>query len=88
MQYIYNYSVVCSHDELLCHCSTGLVQAVVDNFYCNISSVNGHKQTHLFVFVMVQSEKGDTGGDNSETIPRLKNGLLRSADLRVPNRKV
>ena len=47
---------------VLRHCSTGLVQAVSDNFDCNISSVNGQKQTHSLALIMVQSGTEDIGG--------------------------
>ena len=67
---------------VLRHCSTGLVQAVSDNFDCNISSVNGQKQTHSLALIMVQSGTEDIGDDNGETIPRLKKGSLKSAELK------
>ena len=67
---------------VLRHCSTGLVQAISDNFDCNISSVNGQKQTHSLALIMVQSGKEDIGSDNGETIPRLKKGSLKAADFK------
>ena len=46
--------------QSLRHYSTGLVQAVADNCDCNISSMNGPKQTHSMALMMLQSGEGDT----------------------------
>ena len=54
------------------HHSTGLVQAVADNFDCNISSMNGQKQTHSMALMMLQSGEGDADDTHDGEIPRLK----------------
>ena len=56
----------------------GLVQAVVDNFDCNISSINGLKQTHSLALILIQfSEKKNNG----EMIPILKREELKNVEL-------
>ena len=57
-----------SHGILSLH-SNGLIQAVDDNFDCNISSMNGLRQTHSLAVMMLQSAcKLEMV---SEIIPRL-----------------
>ena len=64
---------------ILSHHSNGLVQAVADNFDCNISSVNGLQQTHSLAIMMLQSAcKSEIV---SEIIPRLKKTELKDAYL-------
>ena len=65
---------------VLRHHSTGLVQGVADNFDCNISSVNGLKQTHSLALMMIQSGEGD--GQSEDEIPRLKQEEFKDIDLR------
>ena len=53
----------------------GLVQAAADNFDCNISSVNGLKQTHSLAMMILQ-----TGDGNCEEQYKIK-GLI-TAELK------
>ena len=63
------------------HHSNGLVQAVTDNFDCNISSMKGLQQTHSLAIMMLQSAcKPEMV---SEIIPRLKKTELKDAYLPV-----
>ena len=47
--------------------SESLVQAVADNFDCNISSINGLKRTHFLAMMMLQ-----TGNENCEEQYKIK----------------
>ncbi len=55
---------------VLSHYFNGLVQAVADNFDCNISSMNGLKQTHSLAIIILQSAAKPE--IEREAIPRLK----------------
>ena len=74
-------------DGALHHYSNNLVQAVFDNFSCNISSVSGQKQTHSLTPIIVQSGKRSMSGNDSKTIPCLKKNLLKSADSKEVQKK-
>ena len=57
----------------------GLVQAVADNFDCIISSMNGLKQTHSLVMMMLQT--GDENCEEQHKIKRLTTAELKNKDL-------
>ena len=96
VQHLYDYGIVCSYDKhVLQHkqikknqmvftslLNWSCMQAVSDNFDCNVSSVNGQKQKHSLALVMLQNEKGDTGGSNGETIPPLEKGCAAELHCR------
>ena len=56
-----------------------LVQAVADNFDCNISSMNGLKQTHSLAIMMLQTE--DENCEEQYKIKRLTTAELKDKDL-------
>ncbi len=64
---------------VLSHYSNGLVQAVADNFDCNISSMNSLKQTHSLAIMILQSAAKPE--IEHEAIPRLKKTELKRAYL-------
>ncbi len=64
---------------VLSHYSNGLVQAVADNFDCNISSMNGLKQTHSLAIMILQSAAKPE--IEREAISRLKKTELKGAYL-------
>ena len=66
---------------VLRHSSTGLVQAVADNFDCNISSDNGLKQTHSLEISLIQHGRVEDD-DQITVIPRLKRVDLKSTELK------
>ena len=66
---------------VLQHCSQGLVQCVADNYDCNISSMNGKKQTHSLALIMIQHSKKNFDEDENLVIPRLKRHMLKDSDL-------
>ena len=69
---------------LCSHHSNGLVQAVADNFDCNISSMNGLKQTHSPAIMLLQQEQSASESTiQTETIPRMKKTELK--DVHVPD---
>jgi len=60
--------------------TAGLVQAVADNFDCNISSMNGLKQTHSLALMMLQH--GDEGErEKDPSIKRLPKDDIIDANL-------
>ena len=61
--------------------STGLVQAVADNFDCNISSMNGLRQTHSLALMMIQAGEEDKSLTDA-TFPRKKMKSMREEDLK------
>ena len=66
----------------LCHHSSGLVQAVSDNFDVDIHSMNGLQQTHSLAMMILQSGKNAEERNNStETVPRRKVTELREEAL-------
>ena len=68
---------------ILSHHSNGLVQAVADNFDCNISSMNGLKQTHSLAIMLLQQEQSASESTiQTETIPRMKKTVLKDVHLR------
>ena len=58
-----------NNSSILRHHSEGLVQAVADNFDCNISSMNGLRQTHSLALMMIQH--GREAVNKDEFIKRL-----------------
>ena len=62
---------------IICHRKQGLVQVTAaDNFDCNISSMNGKKQTHALAMILVQPDSNEGERDFERAameIPRLKN---------------
>ena len=66
--------------DIICHHKQGLVQVTADNFDCNISSMNGKKQTHALAMILVQpdSNEGERDFDRAAMeIPRLKSTRLK-----------
>ena len=68
-----------NNSSILRHHSEGLVQAVADNFDCNISSMNGLRQTHSLALMMIQH--GREAVNKDEFIKRLKKADLKDIDL-------
>ena len=58
-----------TNSQPLQHHSKGLIQSLADNFDCNISSVNGLKQTHSMALMIIQSCEADTN-DSEESEKR------------------
>ena len=70
--------------DIICHHKQGLVQVTADNFDCNISSMNGKKQTHALAMILVQpdSNEGERDFDRAAMeIPRLQKHQVKDADL-------
>ena len=63
--------------------SQGLVQAVADNFDCNISSMNGLKQIHPLAIMLLQQDQGGSELEirESEGIPRRKKKEIKDVQL-------
>ena len=70
-----------NNSSILRHHSEGLVQAVADNFDCNISSMNGLRQTHSLALMMIQH--GREAVNKDEFIKRLKKADLK--DIYLPD---
>ena len=66
---------------VLNHSSIGLVQAVADNFDCNISSINELKQRHSLALILIQHESTEKE-NNGEMIPRIKRDELKNVELK------
>ena len=60
----------------------GLVQVVTNIFDCNISSMNGKKETHAVAMILVQTGNSDSRNIDQATmeIPRLKKEDLKDSD--------
>ena len=58
--------------------SIGLVQTVVDNFDCNISSQNGLKSTHSLAVLLTQSQQGGSEDSRETSIRRLEKPDMKS----------
>ena len=57
---------------------------MADNFDCNISSMNGLKQTHSLAIMLLQQEQSASESTiQTETIPRMKKTELK--DVHVPD---
>ena len=65
--------------SVLLHHSKGFIQAVADNFDCNISSMNGLKQTHSLAMMMLQA--GDENGEEQCQIDRLTSAEIKDNEL-------
>ena len=69
--------------DIIGHHTQGIVQVVADNFDCNISSMNGKKQTHSLAMIVVQPDNNECEVIDRAAmeIPRLKKQELKDADL-------
>lgn len=56
----------------------GLVQTVIDNFDCNISSQNGLQSTHSLAVLMTQSKANDNDANNANRMKRLEKEEMKS----------
>lgn len=66
--------------------SNELVQTVVDNFDCNISSTNGLKSTHSLAALMTQKKSGDPSNTDVSQIKRIEKDKMKSkvpSDVRL-----
>ena len=60
--------------------NAGLVQSIADNFDCNISSMNGLRQTHSLALMMIQSGE-DNNSKRDDIFSRLKVADMKDEDL-------
>ena len=71
-----------STESILKSESHGLVQAVADNFDCNIASPNGLRQTHSLAMIMTQKVSDDSKDRKHDRFPRLKKSIVKDKDLK------
>ena len=69
--------------DIIGHHTQGIVQVLADNFDCNISSMNGKKQTHSLATIVVQPDNNECEVIDRAAmeIPRLKKQELKDTDL-------
>ena len=69
--------------DIIAHYLKGLVQVIADNFDCDISSMNGKKQTHSLAMIVIQPDDNENDDFDRAAleIPRLKKHEIRDADL-------